>query len=263
MGSASRAALEAAKSALASATGVTRGTGEQLLSAGRDIAGSAQLRALLADPSVEVAEKTGLIAKIFSSLDPAAASLLGELVGSRWSNSDQLIDGIEQVGIRAIATSVPDGADIEGELFMFARAVSSDPELELAVGSKLGDAAGKASLVDSLLKNKVDAGTLSIVRHLVQTPRGRRIGQLLTLAAETVADASGGIVANVTAAAPLSEAQLETLAATLKTQYGREPRIAVRIDPAVLGGLRVQVGDDVIDGTIASRLSELRLQLAG
>jgi len=263
MGSASRAALEAAKSALASATGVTRGTGEQLLSAGRDIAGSSQLRALLADPSVEVAEKTGLIGRIFSSLDATSAALLGALVGARWSNSDQLIDGIEQVGIRAIAMAAPDDADIEGELFEFARAVSSDPELELAVGSKLGDAAGKASLVDTLLQGKANPGTLSIVRHLVQTPRGRRIGELLSLAAETVADASGGIVANVTAAAPLTDAQLVTLAATLKTQYGREPRIAVRIDPAVIGGLRVQVGDDVIDGTIASRLSELRLQLAG
>jgi len=263
MGSASRAALEAAKSALASSTGVTRGTGEQLLSAGRDIAGSAQLRALLADPSVEDAEKTGLIGSIFSSLDPAAASLLGTLVGARWSNSDQLIDGIEQIGIRAIAMSAPDDADIEGELFMFSRAVSSDPELELAVGSKLGDPAGKASLVDSLLAAKVDPGTLSIVRHLVQTPRGRRIGELLLVAAETVADASGGIVAMVTAAAPLSDAQLQSLTAILTKQYGREPRISVRVDPSVIGGLRVQVGDDVIDGTVASRLSELRLQLAG
>jgi F-type H+-transporting ATPase subunit delta len=263
MGSASRAALEAAKSALASATGVTRGTGEQLLSAGRDIAGSSQLRALLADPSVEVAEKTGLIGRIFSSLDATTASLLSALVGARWSNSDQLIDGIEQIGIRAIAISAPAEADIEGELFEFSRAVSSDPDLELAVGSKLGDAAGKASLVDSLLKGKADPGTLAIVRHLVQTPRGRRIGELLSLAAQTVADASGGIVANVTAAAPLTAAQLATLSATLKNQYGREPRIAVRIDPSVIGGLRVQVGDDVIDGTIASRLSELRLQLAG
>ncbi|HEX7834301.1 MAG TPA: F0F1 ATP synthase subunit delta, partial [Pseudolysinimonas sp.] len=167
MGSASRAALEAAKSALASAKGVTRGTGEQLLSAGRDIAGSPQLRALLADPSVEMAEKTGLIGRIFSSLDGSAASLLGALVGARWSNSDQLIDGIEQIGIRAIAVSA-DGsdtaaADIEGELFAFSRAVSSDPELELAVGSKLGDPAGKAALVDSLLSGKAHPSTLSIV----------------------------------------------------------------------------------------------------
>jgi F-type H+-transporting ATPase subunit delta len=262
MGSASRVALEAAKKALASAKGVTRETGEQLLSAGRDIAGSTQLRALLADPSIEVAEKIALIGRIFSSLDPAATGLLGSLVSSRWSSSDQLIDGIEQVGIRAIADST--AADtIESELFAFARAVSSDPELELAVGSKLGDSAEKAALVDRLLAKKADPGTLAIVRHLVQSPRGRRIGELLSTAAEAVADASGGIVATVTAAAPLTAAQLEKLTATLTAQYGREPRIAVKVDPSVIGGLRVQVGDDVIDGTISSRLTELRLQLAG
>jgi len=262
MGSASRVALEAAITALASAKGVTRGTGEQLLSAGRDIAGSSQLRALLADPSIEPAEKTALIGRIFGSLDSAATALLASLVSSRWSSSDQLIDGIEQIGIRAIADS-SSGAAIESELFAFSRAVSSDPDLELAVGSKLGDPAEKAALVDRLLGAKVDPGTLAIVRHLVQSPRGRRIGALLSTAAATVADASGGIVATVTAASPLTAAQLDSLTATLAAQYGREPRIAVRIDPSVIGGLRVQVGDDVIDGTIASRLSELRLQLAG
>jgi F-type H+-transporting ATPase subunit delta len=262
MGSASRAALEAAKKDLASAKGVTLTTGEQLLSAGRDIAGSTQLRALLADPSIEAAEKIGLIGRIFGTLDSAAASLLGSLVAARWSDSDQLIDGIEQIGIRAIADS-SSGDALESELFAFSRAVSSDPELELAVGSKLGDTDAKAQLVDTLLGTKATAGTLAIVRHLVQSPRGRRIGNLLNSAAEIVADASGGVVATVTAAAPLTAAQLDKLSATLQQQYGREPRISVRIDPAVIGGLRVQVGDDVIDGTVASRLTELRLQLAG
>jgi F-type H+-transporting ATPase subunit delta len=262
MGSASRVAIEAAKEALAAAKGVTLSTGEQLLSAGRDIAGSSQLRALLADPSIDAAEKTALIGRIFSSLDPAAAQLLGSLTSSRWSDSDQLIDGIEQIGIRAIADS-SSGAAVESELFAFSRAVSSDPELELAVGSKLGDTDAKAALVDRLIGAKADPGTLAIIRHLVQSPRGRRIGELLSTAAETVAEASGGIVATVTAAAPLTPAQLEKLTTTLQSQYGREPRIAVRIDPAVIGGLRVQVGDDVVDGTVASRLTELRLQLAG
>ena len=155
MGSASRVALEAAKSALAKAKGVTRGTGEQLLSAARDIDGSTQLRALLADPSIEVAEKSALIGRIFSSLDPAAASLLGELVSTRWSNSEQLIDGIEQVGIRAIANSSDgDDADIEAQLFEVSRAVSSDPELELALGSTLGAPEQKAALADRLLAKK-------------------------------------------------------------------------------------------------------------
>ncbi len=97
----------------------------------------------------------------------------------------------------------------------------------------------------------------------MQSPRGRRIGELLSSAAGIVADASDTFIATVTAAAPLDEKQLTALSSTLAAQYGREPRIDVRIDPSVIGGLRVQVGDEVIDGTIASRLTELRLQLAG
>jgi F-type H+-transporting ATPase subunit delta len=262
MGSASRAALAAAVTALAGEKGVTLATGEQLLSAGRDIAGSPQLRSLLVDPSIEPAEKSKLIGKIFGSLDAVSARLLSGLTTARWSDSDELIDGIEQIGIRAIAAASPQ-AEVESELFAFARAVTSDNELELAVGSTLSDPVQKAALVERLFGDKADPATVSIVRHLVQSPRGRRIGELLQSAAETVADASGGIVATVTAAAPLSAAQLEKLTSTLKTQYGREPRIALRIDPTVIGGLRVQIGEDVIDGTVASRLADLRLQLAG
>jgi F-type H+-transporting ATPase subunit delta len=262
MGSASRAALAAAVTALAGEKGVTLATGEQLLSAGRDIAGSPQLRSLLVDPSIEPAEKSKLIGKIFGSLDAVSARLLSGLTTARWSDSDELIDGIEQIGIRAIAAASPQ-AEVESELFAFARAVTSDNELELAVGSTLSDPVKKAALVERLFGDKADPATVSIVRHLVQSPRGRRIGELLQSAAETVADASGGIVATVTAAAPLSAAQLEKLTSTLKTQYGREPRIALRIDPTVIGGLRVQIGEDVIDGTVASRLADLRLQLAG
>jgi F-type H+-transporting ATPase subunit delta len=262
MGSASRAALAAAVTALAGEKGVTLATGEQLLSAGRDIAGSPQLRSLLVDPSIEPAEKSKLIGRIFGSLDAVSARLLSGLTTARWSDSDELIDGIEQIGIRAIAAASPQ-AEVESELFAFARAVTSDNELELAVGSTLSDPVQKAALVERLFGDKADPATVSIVRHLVQSPRGRRIGELLQSAAETVADASGGIVATVTAAAPLSAAQLEKLTSTLKTQYGREPRIALRIDPTVIGGLRVQIGEDVIDGTVASRLADLRLQLAG
>jgi F-type H+-transporting ATPase subunit delta len=262
VGSASRIALETAITALAEAKGVTRASGEQLLSADRDIAGSPQLLAVLADPSVDGAAKAGLIGSIFGSLDAAAKQVLGTLVEARWSNSDQLVDGIEEIGIRAIAAS-SGNAGIEGELFEFARAVGSNAELELAIGSNLSEPAQKVALVDGLLAGKADPGTVAIVRHLVQSPRGRRIGELIASAAQTVADASDGFVATVTAAAPLEPAQLKTLSSTLAAQYGREPRIDVRIDPSVIGGLRVQVGDEVIDGTIASRLTELRLQLAG
>ncbi|MDP1788870.1 MAG: F0F1 ATP synthase subunit delta, partial [Rhodoglobus sp.] len=65
-----------------------------------------------------------------------------------------------------------------------------------------------------------------------------------------------------TSAAPLTAAQLDRLAKGLTKQYGRGLRINQIVDPAVIGGLRVAIGDDVIDGSIATRINDLRLQLA-
>ena len=263
MGSATRGALARATTALDAASGVSLATGEQLLAAGRAIESSAQLRAVLSDPAVESSRKSALIAQIFGTLDPVASSLLGEIAESRWSSQDELLDGIEEVGIRAIARSAGEDAGIEAELFAFSRAVSSDPELELAVGSKLSDAAGRASLVASLLKGKASEATVAILTHLVQSPRGRRIGGLVAHAADIVADAAGSVVATVTAATEPTPAQLDRLIASLATQYGRAPRVNLIIDPDLVGGLRVQLGDEVIDGSLATRIAELRLRLAG
>ena len=263
MGSASRQALVAAEQTLSTTAGVTLATGEQLLSAGRAIEGSAQLRGLLADPSLEGAEKAGLVARIFGTLDPTASKLLLDIAETRWSNADDLLDGIEQIGIRAIAGSAGSSAAIDTELFEFSRAVSSNSDLELALADKLGDPAAKAALVDRLLAKKVSPSTAAIVRHLVQSPRGRRIGALLSGAASIVADEAGRLLATVTTAVPLSAAQQKRLVGALAVRYGRQPRLNIVIDPTVIGGLRVQLGDEVVDGTVASRLSDLRLQLAG
>lgn len=263
MGSATRAALATATSALAAERGATLETGEQLLAAGRSIADSGQLRSLLADPAVIDADKASIIQRVFGALDPAAARLLTAAVGERWSSPDDLVDGIEELGIRVIAAASDDDARIVSELFRFSSAVSSDPALELAVGAKLGDRAGKVSLVDSLLGGKASPATIAIAQHLVQSPRGRRTGALIAHAAAVVADASGGIVATVTAASPLSDAQVQKLSTALTAQYGRTPRLNLVIDPSIIGGLRVQVGDDVIDGSVSARLHDLRIQLAG
>lgn len=263
MGSATRNALAAATAELDAAKGVKLITGEQLLSAGRAIAGSTQLRAVLSDTSIDEAAKSGLLASLFPQLDALAAKLLGGIVGSRWSNSDELVDGIETVGIRAVASAAGADAGIEGELFAVGRAVASDAELELALGGKLGDPAAKGVLVTKLIGAQASPATLAILGHLVQSPRGRRIGELVSAAARTVAETSGRQLATVTSAAPLTAAQQKRLAAALTAQYGVDTRIDVLVDPSVLGGLRVQVGDEVVDGTVSARLSDLRLQLAG
>jgi len=238
----------------------TLATGEQLLAAARALASSAQLRSVIADPAIEASAKSGLIAQLFGGSDALAAAVLESAAGSRWSNPDQLVDGIEELGIRALAATA---TGIEDEIFELGRAVTSDAELEFALGGKLGDPAAKAALIEKLLGGKANAATVAILSHLVQSPRGRRIGELISFAARTVADESGRLVATVTTATALKPAQQKKLAAQLAAKYGSEPRLDIRIDPSVVGGLKVQVGDEIVDGTIATRLADLRLQLAG
>ena len=262
MGSATSSAIAAARAALSARTdAVTLSIGEELLAAGRVMGASTQLRTVLTDPSTSSDERSGIISRIFGSLDETSRELLTVLAGHRWSEPSDLLAGVEEIGIRVLASSVDDDTDIPAELYGFGRLVSSNAELELAVGSKLGEPSAKVSLVERLLTGSVSQQTVAIVSHLVQQPRGRRIGALVKHAAELVADQASLTIATITVAAPLDEAQLERLKAGLSGSYGAL-RIQQVIDPSVLGGVRIVVGDDVIDDTVATRLKDLRLQLA-
>ena len=269
MGSATRQALAASRLALAALGGnvdlAKEGlrVGEELFAAGLVIGDSKQLRQLLADPSTDVDEKKAVVASVFGSrLGAGVTGLLATVAANRWSRPDDLLSGIEELGLRAVAESAGAGADIESELFAFGAAVSSDAGLELAVGSRLGDPDAKVALVQELLAGKVSEQTVAIVRHLVRQPRGRRIRPLLAQVAAIIADQANMHVATITTAAPLASAQLDRLRARLSQSYGRELMVNEVVDAAVLGGVKVQVGDDIIDGSVLSRLQALKLQLA-
>ncbi|MEX1079340.1 MAG: F0F1 ATP synthase subunit delta [Homoserinimonas sp.] len=265
MGSTTRDAIAASKAALAAIGGtVDLATAEQLLAAGRIIGESAQLQSILTDPATEQERKGDALEAVFgSSLSAPVFKLLGTVVSNRWSVEADLLAGIEELGLRAAASSAAADADIEGEVFAFGKTVASNPELELAISSKLGDSDSKVTLIERLLSGKVAPQTLVILRHLVRQPRGRRINALVRDAAAIVADQTGYAIATVTTATPIAAAQLERLQSDLSANYGRQLKVNQVVDPGLVGGVRVQIGDDVIDGSVASRLQELRLQLAG
>lgn len=263
MGSASRQALASAKAELAAFHGfVPFEAATQLFEAARVIDGQAQLRSALSDPSLDPATKRALVARVFARFDTAAIRLLTVIAGHRWSDPSELVAGIEEVGVRAIAASVTPGVSIERELHMFGAVVASDPQLELALGSKLASAESKLALVQRLLEGKAAAETLAILRQLIAHPRGRRIPELVRFAAGVVADQGGVTIATVSVAAPLAPGQLDRLRAALSRQYDRPVAVNVVVDPSLLGGMRLRIGDEVIDGTVSARLSDLKLQLA-
>lgn len=265
MGSATRQATAVSQTALKGlGTKVTLATAEQLFAAGRSLASSTHLQSSLSDPAIAPAEKAKLVTAVFGKkIGLQAAKLLDSVVAQRWSSEKDLLAGLENLAIRAAAISAGAKASIEGEIFAFSRAVSSDPDLELALGSALSNPESKAALVVALLKKKASAQTVVIVSELVQQPRGRRIGALLAHAAATVADQAGSTVANVTSAQALSVQALAGLKKSLTAQYGRDIYVNASVDVSLIGGVRVQIGADVIDGSVASRLNALKLQLAG
>jgi F-type H+-transporting ATPase subunit delta len=263
MGSATRKALAGTNAALTSLGRAELRVAEDLLAAGRIIGSSKQLRTALTDGEADAAQKRALVEAVFGSkLTPDSVTLLTDLASNHWSASTDLLEGIEELGLRVASQSARDVA-IDAELFTIERAVASDAELELALGSKLNPTESKVQIVDKLLAGNASPQTVAIVNHLVQQPRGRRIGELLRHAAAVVAEQRGFEIATVTTATPLSAEQLDRLARGLEAQYGRALRVNTIVDPAVLGGVRVQIGDDVIDGSVASRLSSLRQKLAG
>lgn len=262
MGSATRESVSAAIAVLGAQPRVDLDTGEQLLAAALVVDGEARLRAALADDSAEPADRISMVEAIFGAYTPAARAVLGSLATSRWSSADDLVAGIEQLGIRAVASSAPQTVSVNDELFTLTTAVSSDHELELALGSKLGSVQGKISLVGNLLEAKASKQTIAIMGALLAQPRGRRIAELIRYAAALVAEQGGFTIATVTVATALTASQTERLEKALAVQRDGDIRINQIVDPGIIGGMRVQVGGEVIDGTIANRLTDLRLRLA-
>jgi F-type H+-transporting ATPase subunit delta len=121
----------------------------------------------------------------------------------------------------------------------------------------------KTSLLVNLLSEKVSGPSLSLMTQVLTHPRGRSPQAVLDLAASIAARRRQQLIAVIRAATELSVAQRQRLLAALTAAYGQGIHLNVVLDPAVIGGISVQIGDDLIDGTAASRLAEVRRKLAG
>lgn len=262
MGSATTQALEATTAKL-SAAGVSDLTvARELFAAAREIAESPQLSAALSAWGAPGKARAGLVTAVFAGFSPVTLDLLATAAAQRWSSVGDLVSGVEELAIRAAAVATP-GGDLEGELFQVARTIATHPDLELALGSRLGDPAVKGALVEKLFAGRAtDAATL-VTAELVQQPRERRVRSMMNRALRIVADQRGRSVAIVRVANELDAAQRVRLAAVLRERYGKDVALNVIVDPEVVGGVRIEIGDDVIDGTVSSRITHLRQKLAG
>jgi F-type H+-transporting ATPase subunit delta len=224
------------------------------------------LRRVLTDPSTPGLSKSRFVRDLLGErVDPAAVEVVATAAEQRWSATRDLGDSLEYAGVIAhVVAAERDGQadELEDELFRFSRIVAAERELRDALADRSVPVAHRAELVRSLLGDKATTPTVRLVEQAL-AGRHRSLAVALGEYQDVAAQRRRRMVATVRVAKPLSEDNKNRLAEALHRQYGQPVHLNVVVDEEVVGGLRVEIGDEVIDGTVASRLDEARRRLAG
>lgn len=224
------------------------------------------LRRALADPAVDPDRRAALLERLLGDrLSESTLRLMRPLVRSRWSEPRDLVDAAELLGRRAaLGVAERDGTldEVEDQLFRFARILDGQPELRQALEDRAADPDRRVGLVDRLVGARVDPTTRRLVDQAVRAPRGRTLDRAMGELVELAAARRQRYVAAVTAPAPLTEQQERRLSDILARIYGRSVSLQVSVDPQLLGGLVVRVNDEVIDGSVLTRIAQVRQRLA-
>jgi F-type H+-transporting ATPase subunit delta len=231
---------------------------EELLEVADLLVGEPRLRNALSDPTTADQRRRQLVEAVLGGkLSAGALTVVGQAAALKWGSSGRLIQVLRRQALRVLlGLSQQDGRldRVEEELFRLGRTTVASHELRKALDDHSVPVAARRRLVAELVSAKVDPITLALAEQAVPADEGTfalGIDEVLMLAAQ----ARQRAIATVTVARPLTDEQQDRLAAVLVRQLGRQVNLQIVIDPNVIGGARVQVGDQVIEGTLASRLA--------
>jgi len=240
---------------------------DELFSVGRLLNGQLTLRRALSDPAGRPEDRAALARRLFGSkVSDTALDLVETVARLRWSHPIDLVDAFTALATEASLDAADARGELDGvedELFRFGRIVGGDRELGRILSDRKAPAEGKSALLDQLLSGRVSPVTEQLLRNVLTGPHVGTAENAVERLSEVASRRRGQSIARVTTAVPLTAAQEERLSDVLRRIYGRTVGLQVTVDPTVLGGLIVQVGDEVIDGSIAHRLEAAERRLAG
>lgn len=255
--------LEDVRTAVAGSDARVLGT--ELLAVVSTLVENPELRRRLGDPAVANTEKTAVVDAVLSAhISVATRGVLLNASARRWAKIGDFVTGLEIAGVTAVAEAAETAgviARVEREIFEFERVVSTDHELEWAFES-LATPETKGRLVRDLLEGRASEFTVILVEQAATHPRGLRVAEVLDHYTQTLAARTASSIADVTVAKPLDASQEDRLAAALSKRFGRKLALNIHVDPSVVGGVKARVGDELIDSTVADRLTAVHRQLA-
>ena len=174
--------------------------------------------------------------------------------------TDNRIEGYAR-GLFEIARAEGTLDEVEDELYRFARRFESSDQLRSALTDELIPPARRQAIIEDLLGAKATGTTTQLISMVVGSGRTRDLPAIIDSLVERASSAKSLELAEVRAAVPLTADQQTRLAAALTNATGKQVNLKVVVDPSVLGGIVATVGDTVIDGSVRTRIDQLKSRL--
>ena len=224
------------------------------------------LRRAITDPSRSAADKSDLLKQLFGTrISDKAFAIASKAIENRWSSPSDLLIAMEQIAIEAEAGAANIRGELdklEDEIFTFTRTLVANQELRNALNGNPQAVAEKRNLVNQVLKGATSSAR-SLVGQIVNGLWGRNIETALADIAHATAAHRNLVIAFVNSAIDLTAEQKKKLSNALSAQIGQPVRVNVETNPKVVGGVSIRFRDELIDGTVISRMAEASQALAG
>ena len=236
--------------------------GNELFTITKVLDDSIQLERALTDPSRPVADKVAVLKELLGdNAHPMTMEIMTDLVSRRWSRARDIANAVEDFAVDAMMYQADDEKKTLKVSVQLAQLQSALLNLPV-VRSDLSDSQGPLNVRYELLHALIDGAdfdriTVRLAEHCTRNPRNRRYLESVQWLINKFSRHMGESMVTVTTATPLKKEQIKRLVEVYSAKVGRQVHINSVVDPTVLGGMRIQVGDEVTDNTVVAQLQNL------
>ena len=223
---------------------------------------SIQLERALTDPSRPVADKVAVLKELLGdNAHPMTMEIMTDLVSRRWSRARDIANAVEDFGVDAMmyyADATDATLQVSIELSELHSALLNLPVVRAKLYDYQATSEARVKLFREVFSGKtLNKVTMRLAEHATCNLRRRRYLETIQWLINKFSRHMGESMVTVTTATPLKKEQIKRLVEVYSAKVGRQVHINSVVDPTVLGGMRIQVGDEVTDNTVVAQLQNL------
>ena len=236
--------------------------GNELFTITKVLDDSIQLERALTDPSRPVADKVAVLKELLGdNAHPMTMEIMTDLVSRRWSRARDIANAVEDFGVDAMmyyADATDATLQVSIELSELHSALLNLPVVRAKLYDYQATSEARVKLFHEVFSGKtLNKVTMRLAEHATCNLRRRRYLETIQWLINQFSRHMGESMVTVTTATPLKKEQIKRLVEVYSAKVGRQVHINSVVDPTVLGGMRIQVGDEVTDNTVVAQLQNL------